>query len=178
MYSYQYIILWLKNGKKVACWHFFYFFREEENKVKLSWYVNTNEDVGGFRLELRSSGIPQTTLFSKELPYDQREEVVQVSPEFGDDWTMCVLVENSAGRLRRWKQENCRRASFISSGNRVYSGHFGVFVSFMAFLGWRWQHQWLWSGDDKTSFWIECRFLAVTILDCAIQMHFNKQQMS
>ena len=83
--------------------------------MKLSWYVNTNEDVGGFRLELRSSGIPQTTLFSKELPYDQREEVIQVSPEFGDDWTMCVLVENSAGRLRRWKQENCRKASLISS---------------------------------------------------------------
>ena len=88
---------------------------EENNKVKLSWFVNTNEDVGGFRLELRSGGIPQTTLFSKELPYDKREEVIQVSPEFGDDWTMCVLVENSAGRLRRWKQENCRKASLISS---------------------------------------------------------------
>ena len=56
--------------------------------------------MGGFRLELRSGGIPQTTLFSKELPYDKREEVIQVSPEYGDDWTMCVLVENSAGRLR------------------------------------------------------------------------------
>ena len=41
--------------------------------------------------------------------------MIQVSPEFGDDWTMCVLVENSAGRLRRWKQENCRKASLISS---------------------------------------------------------------
>ena len=71
--------------------------------------------MGGFRLELRSGGIPQTTLFSKELPYDKREEVIQVSPEYGDDWTMCVLVENSAGRLRRWKQENCRKASLISS---------------------------------------------------------------
>ena len=94
-------------------------FREvekQDDKVKLRWYVNTNEDVGGFRLELRSSGIPQTTLFSKELPYNQREEVIRVSPEFGDDWTMCVLVENSAGRLRRWKQENCRKASLISSG--------------------------------------------------------------
>ena len=60
-----------------------YLFRDEDNKVKLSCYVNTNEDVGGFRLELRSSGIPQTTLFSKELPYDQREEIVQVGPEFG-----------------------------------------------------------------------------------------------
>ena len=89
---------------------------KQDDKVKLRWFVNTNEDVGGFRLELRSSGIPQTTLFSKELPYNQREEVIRVSPEFGDDWTMCVLVENSAGRLRRWKQENCRKASLISSG--------------------------------------------------------------
>jgi hypothetical protein len=62
-----------------------------------------------------STHIVQTTLFSKELPYDKREEVIQVSPEYGDDWTMCVLVENSAGRLRRWKQENCRKASLISS---------------------------------------------------------------
>ena len=86
------------------------FFRNGEDQVELSWYVNTNEDVGGFRLELRSGGIPQTTLFTKEIPYDQRKEVVRVSPEFGDDWTMCVLVENSSGRLRRWKQENCKKA--------------------------------------------------------------------
>ena len=105
-------------------------FREvekQDDKVKLRWFVNTNEDVGGFRLELRSSGIPQTTLFSKELPYNQREEVIRVSPEFGDDWTMCVLVENSAGRLRRWKQENCRKASLISSGVTLN-------VSFMTML--------------------------------------------
>ena len=57
-----------------------------EDTVRLKWFVNTNEDVGGFRLELRSAGIPQTTLFSKEIPYDQREEVIKVSKEFGDDW--------------------------------------------------------------------------------------------
>ena len=103
--------------------------------MKLSWFVNTNEDVGGFRLELRSGGIPQTTLFSKELAYDQREEVIQVSPEFGDDWTMCVLVENSAGRLRRWKQENCRKASLISSTatwQRPFLG--GLLVTVVAVL--------------------------------------------
>ena len=33
--------------------------------------------------------------------------------------TMCVLVENSSGRLRRWKQENCRKASLISSATSV-----------------------------------------------------------
>ena len=96
----------------------FPFFRKED-KVELSWYVNTNEDVGGFRLELRSAGIPQTTLFSKEIPYDQRQDVIRVGPEFGDDWTMCVLVENSSGRLRRWKQENCKKASLISSAKSV-----------------------------------------------------------
>ena len=106
---------------------------KENNKVKLSWFVNTNEDVGGFRLELRSGGIPQTTLFSKELPYDKREEVIQVSPEFGDDWTMCVLVENSAGRLRRWKQENCRKASLISSA--IWQKPFiGLLVTLVAVL--------------------------------------------
>lgn len=94
------------------------FCRDEEN-VKLSWFVNTNEDVGGFRLELRSGGIPQTTLFSKELSYDKREEVIRVPPEYGDDWTMCVLVENSSGRLRRWKQENCRKANLISGGSSL-----------------------------------------------------------
>lgn len=90
--------------------------------------MNTNEDVGGFRLELRSSGIPQTTLFSKELSYDSREEVIQVSPEFGDDWTMCVLAENSAGRLRGWKQENCRKASLISSAKPTESVSFIVLL--------------------------------------------------
>ena len=94
---------------------FQFFFRRNEDQVELSWYVNTNEDVGGFRLELRSGGIPQTTLFTKEIPYDQRKEVVRVSPEFGDDWTMCVLVENSSGRLRRWKQENCKKARYVCS---------------------------------------------------------------
>ena len=90
-----------------------FFFCRNEDQVELSWYVNTNEDVGGFRLELRSGGIPQTTLFSKEIPYDQRKESVRVSPEYGDDWTMCVLVENSSGRLRRWKQESCKKARYV-----------------------------------------------------------------
>ena len=63
-----------------------FLYLRSEDTVRLKWFVNTNEDVGGFRLELRSAGIPQTTLFSKEIPYDQREEVIQVSPEFGDDW--------------------------------------------------------------------------------------------
>ena len=109
-------------------------FRDKENKVKLSWFVNTNEDVGGFRLELRSGGIPQTTLFSKELPYDKREETIQVSPEYGDDWTMCVLVENSAGRLRRWKQENCRKASLISSATWLRPIISGLWVTLVAVL--------------------------------------------
>lgn len=107
-----------------------------DDKVKLSWFVNTNEDVGGFRLELRSSGIPQTTLFSKELPYDSRSEVIQVSPEFGDDWTMCVLVENSAGRLRRWKSENCRKASLISSAvtNSIQTWTFVISIQFITII--------------------------------------------
>ena len=45
--------------------------------------------------------------------------MIRVGPEFGDDWTMCVLVENSSGRLRRWKQENCKKASLISSAKSV-----------------------------------------------------------
>lgn len=103
----------------------------------MSWFVNTNEDVGGFRLELRSSGIPQTTLFSKNLPYDQREENIRIPPAIsGQDWTMCILVENSAGRLRRWKQENCRKASLISKAARPAAAELTLLLaSLLVLLG-------------------------------------------
>jgi hypothetical protein len=40
--------------------------------LEFSWFVNTNEDVGDFRLELRTRSFPQTTLFQRDLPYDTR----------------------------------------------------------------------------------------------------------
>ena len=42
------------------------------DKVEVSWYVSTNEDVGDFRLELRSKGIPQSTLFMQDVAYNTR----------------------------------------------------------------------------------------------------------
>jgi len=42
------------------------------DELEFSWFVNTNEDVGDFRLELRTRSFPQTTLFQRDLPYDTR----------------------------------------------------------------------------------------------------------
>ena len=44
----------------------------DANKLEFSWFVNTNEDVGDFHLELRTRSFPQTTLFERDVPYDIR----------------------------------------------------------------------------------------------------------
>lgn len=85
----------------------------DRDKLDLSWYVNTNEDVGNFRLELRSGGIPQTTLFRKEVDYSNRHEVLRGLPG-GQDLSLCLLAETSTGRLRSWKQAECKKVGPFS----------------------------------------------------------------
>ena len=51
---------------------FFLSLFRDANKLEFSWFVNTNEDVGDFHLELRTRSFPQTTLFERDVPYDIR----------------------------------------------------------------------------------------------------------
>ncbi|CAB4054677.1 unnamed protein product [Lepeophtheirus salmonis] len=49
-----------------------------EDSSSLSWYVNTNEDVGDFRLEIRSSDFPPQTLAREErLDYGSRYTIIK-----------------------------------------------------------------------------------------------------
>ena len=86
----------------------------EENKLEFSWFVNTNEDVGDFRLELRTKGFPQTTLFEKDISYDTRYQVLNQVPG-GEELNLCLLVKNSAGRVRRWRHDQCRKVGPFNS---------------------------------------------------------------
>ena len=43
-----------------------------EGQLEVSWYVSSNEDIGDFRLELRTKGFPQTTLFQEDVTYNTR----------------------------------------------------------------------------------------------------------
>ena len=82
------------------------------------WFVNTNEDVGDFRLELRTRTFPQQTLFERDLPYDSRHQVLDNIHLGGEseELNLCLLVKNSAGRLRRWRQDQCTKVGPFSGG--------------------------------------------------------------
>ena len=95
-------------------------FREihaDKSRVEFSWYVNTNEDVGDFRLELRTRTLPQQTLFRRDLPYDNRHQILDNIKIGGEELNLCLLVKNSAGRVRRWRQDQCTKVGpFTGSG--------------------------------------------------------------
>ena len=111
-------------------------FSRERDRIDLSWYVNTNEDVGNFRLELRSGGIPQTTIFKKEVIYSKRGEVIRSLPG-GQELTLCLLAETSTGRVRSWKQDQCRRVGpFSGSKNLVAANHLSVFTCIVLLVSW------------------------------------------
>jgi hypothetical protein len=58
-------------------------------------------------------GIPQTTLFRKEIEYTNRHEVLRGMPG-GQELNVCLLAETSTGRLRSWKQAECKKVGPFS----------------------------------------------------------------
>ena len=68
--------------------------------MRLSWYVNTNEDVADFRVEVSSLAAQKPrTLLVKDIAYNARYDVIDNVPgATGQDLRMCLLVKNSLGR--------------------------------------------------------------------------------
>ena len=92
-----------KNSSKECLSNFF----RQNGGLQLTWYVSTNEDVGDFRLEVQTRTFPRSTLFSKDLTYSTRSQTIRgVSSE--SEVSMCLLAKTSTGRIRRWKQDQCR----------------------------------------------------------------------
>merc|ERR1712117_994233 len=77
--------------------------------LSLSWYVNTNEDVADFRVELtsltRENG--PRTLLVKDISYNSRYDVIDQVPG-GEELRMCLLTKTSLGDIRRWRQDQCK----------------------------------------------------------------------
>merc|ERR1712048_125619 len=87
---------------------------QTDSSVKVKWFVNTNEDVGDFRVELATLGKVDKsgererprTLLVKELGYTTRYDVIDAVPT-GEQLRMCLKVKTSLGRIRRWRQDQC-----------------------------------------------------------------------
>lgn len=89
---------------------------ETSSSLSVSWYVNTNEDVADFRVELATLGGKDSktgirarprTLLVKDLGYKTRYDVIDSIPG-GEELRMCLLVKTSLGRIRRWRQDQCQ----------------------------------------------------------------------
>ena len=83
------------------------YFRKDSS-VTLSWFVNTNEDVADFRVELASvkTGQRPKTLLVKDISYNTRYDVIDHVPGEGE-LRMCLITKNSLGNIRRWRQDQC-----------------------------------------------------------------------
>jgi len=91
---------------------------ETSSSVKFSWYVNTNEDVADFRVELASLAKPRPkTVLIKELGYNARYDVIDSIPG-GEELRMCLKVKTSLGRIRRWREDQCQSVGPFSTGYR------------------------------------------------------------
>ncbi len=102
------------------------------NKLEFSWYVNTNEDVGDFHLELRTRKFPQSTLFQQDIPYETRYQQLDHLPA-GKELSLCLLVKNSAGRVRTWRQDQCRKVGPFSRAAEAMKIS-GLLLTFAALL--------------------------------------------
>ena len=73
-------------------------FSRDDSSLSLSWYVNTNEDVADFRVELtsltRENG--PRTLLVKDISYNSRYDVIDHVPG-GEELRMCLLTKTSLG---------------------------------------------------------------------------------
>ena len=82
----------------------------DSSSVRLSWYVNTNEDVADFRVEVSSLADQKPrTLLVKDIAYNARYDVIDNVPGArGQQIRMCLLVKNSLGMQLgsdwRWKR--------------------------------------------------------------------------
>ncbi|XP_040569853.1 uncharacterized protein [Lepeophtheirus salmonis] len=87
--------------------------KEDRGLIKLSWFVTTNEDVGDFRLEIRNSDFPPQTIATEDVDYGSRYTIIKNEfNEPSDKLKICLLAKNSAGRIRRWRQDQCQKISF------------------------------------------------------------------
>ncbi|XP_023321247.1 chaoptin [Eurytemora carolleeae] len=77
---------------------------EKPSSLALSWFVNTNEDVADFRLELTSLKKNKRTLLVKDIGYNTRYDVLDQVPS-GEELRMCLLVKTSLGMIRRWRKD-------------------------------------------------------------------------
>eukprot|EP00088_Acartia_fossae_P001194 TRINITY_DN10452_c0_g1_i2.p1 TRINITY_DN10452_c0_g1~~TRINITY_DN10452_c0_g1_i2.p1 ORF type:complete len:750 (-),score=93.28 TRINITY_DN10452_c0_g1_i2:158-2113(-) len=103
---------------------------EERSKLALTWFVNTNEDVGDFRLELASlKGNKPRTLLVKDIGYNTRYDVLDRIPT-GEELRMCLLVKTSLGRIRRWrKDQHCQEVGpFYSWSTSIKPQIFIIFT--------------------------------------------------
>jgi hypothetical protein len=73
-----------------------------------------------FSINFLSGGIPQTTLFKKDVVYSNRHEVIRGLPG-GQELTLCLLAETSTGRVRSWKQDQCKKVGPFSNSNFISS---------------------------------------------------------
>jgi len=81
---------------------------ETSSSVAVSWFVNTNEDVADFRVELASVAKPRPkTLLVKDIGYNARYDVIDSVPG-GEELRLCLLTKTSLGRIRRWRQDQCQ----------------------------------------------------------------------
>jgi len=88
------------------------------SSLAVSWYVNTNEDVADFRVELASLAKPRPkTVLIKELGYNSRYDVIDHIPG-GEELRMCLKVKTSLGRIRRWREDQCQSVGPFSAGIR------------------------------------------------------------
>lgn len=83
------------------------FFSRNGGGLDLKWYVSTNEDVGDFRLQLQSRSYPRSTLFSKDVSYSTRFQAIR-GIKSDDEVTLCLLAKTSTGRVRHWRDEQCK----------------------------------------------------------------------
>jgi len=88
-------------------------------KLELSRYVNTNEDVGDFRVQLSNSS---GTLLVKDIGYANRYDVIDSALPYsaGEQLKMCLLVKTSLGRIRRWRQDQCQAVGPFSSSTQLF----------------------------------------------------------
>jgi len=101
----------------------------------VSWYVNTNEDVADFRVQLESLATPARprprTLLVKDIGYNARYDVIDSVPG-GQELRMCLQVKTSLGNIRRWRQDQCQSVGPFSQASR--SGRGAGFVVLSSIL--------------------------------------------
>jgi len=108
---------------------------QKPSALELSWFVNTNEDVADFRLELASHKHNRTrTVLIKDIGYNKRYDVLDQIPS-GEQLRMCLLVKTSLGRIRRWrKDQQCQEVGPFYSGGAATEASIRVLNLALVFI--------------------------------------------